>query len=377
MLTIRPGLTEDDRQHKDEGHLQALTDSNRPTTTKPHNNNNKMKRKEFKGLNLISYDVDNVEGLSSLAMRISETKSKTREQGLLKPQVDTSNVLDDEMRNEIMIQNRSGIKGSLPVVHQRVKSRNRRVDALMTDTVIADIPMSKQFKEANLVEQPPEMLEKCFRDEYASKYLERLNISVTPKNVRIVNNVLPITQCIAHKHRNHNNDLYLSFTHLQGLANPLGLSRVENIGYDHGNSEMANLNFDLVTNPKPTVEKVEEDEEDDKHETKIHTGDVFSADGKLTVPKFEEYKKYIYPYNILREKFMLDGDQTELDKSIFEIRQSDKRRAKKPQTSKEDVQRSKSRTDTRVSTVNNAERRSRFGELLIINTVTFVKVGLF
>nr|CAG4716908.1 unnamed protein product [Naegleria fowleri] len=317
----------------------------------------KMKKKEFKGLDLISYDVDmNVNDLTKIANRILESKGGNT---LLKKsspsilgQIDTSDVVDQDMYNEIMKQNRSlqvsknvsetnlsqQTRTMLPLFKANTRTSDKKgqqVESLLRDNVVAKIPINKQFKESNFVEQPPEVLEKCLREEYAARYLEKLNISVTQKNLKIVNNILPISQCVAHKHRTPNNELYLSFTpqpHLiarksgttssfNGLT-PTRMADKTEFEYrvmEIMDKEMSNLNFQSITNnePKKNIESLPVKSEEN---TQPKSG-LVNKEGKLTVPKFEEYKKYIYPYNLIREKFMLDGEKEEMEQSIFERHQ--------------------------------------------------------
>ncbi|KAG2387707.1 hypothetical protein C9374_001301 [Naegleria lovaniensis] len=324
-----------------------------------------MKKKEFKGLDLISYDVDmNVHDLTKIANRILESKGGNTAFKKSNPsilgQIDTSDVVDQEMYNEIMKQNRSlqvsntsmmetslsqQTRTMLPLFKAHSRSSDKKgqqVESLLSDNVVAKIPINKHFKESNFVDQPPEVLEKCLRDEYAARYLEKLNISVTQKNLKIVNNILPITHCVAHKHRTPNNELYLSFTpqphlvagkcgtnasmSLSGLT-PTRVADKAEFEYrvmEIMDKEMSNLNFQAIANGEPNKTSLVEEKgslqlkpEESNHPK---TG-LVNKEGKLTVPKFEEYKKYIYPYNLIREKFMLDGEKEEMEQSIYERHQ--------------------------------------------------------
>lgn len=330
-----------------------------------------MKKKEFKGLDLISYDVDmNVNELTSLANRIIETRgkapNKTKNVPSVLNQIEApDNQLNQEMYNEIIKKvkqvlpssSESSTRGSssqgsskLPLVAQMGGRQRKEVDTLLDDSTVASIPMNKGFKESTLLEQSPETLEKCFRDEYAARYLERLGISVTQRNLKIVHNILPISNCVAHKHRTQNNELYLTFSPSPLLAKNQPVSAITATGgatssktdYEYRvmeimSKEMKRLNFDPLferIKRKKKLKEMEQSEEDEqsadneKSETTPKKTGVVTDEGKLAVPKFDEYKKYIYPYNLIREKFMLDGDDKELEISIHELRKVDKEKYK-------------------------------------------------
>ncbi|KAL9644144.1 hypothetical protein ABK040_005609 [Willaertia magna] len=235
------------------------------------------------------------------------------------------------------------------------KSPSFSDDGNEDNKLIVNIPISKRMTtDVSLLTQSHALIEKYFKDEYASILIEKLNLSNSPKNINLVLELFPISKCKIKRITNKNNEVFLNFTpktkyeketkRFDLIASRMLDNELLKLKFEVANNEKENLinnnkeasSSDSSTSPtrkeesSPTIKASLSNDNNNKDsksqpekEPSYHENFV-NDEGRLTVPSFENYKKYLYPYNIVKDRFLSDERKFELEKSIYELSQIDR-----------------------------------------------------